>query len=504
MLRPSFSRLLRTLLLGAGLACGADPVLPADVPLPALSDIGGPEAILLRFAGDGGLAQAYRWPALDRTVWTSADAVPVIREILAFDDGGGLVALQDTAGHAVRLDLRTGRVHQGTLVLEHATSADGWSTFGIVGGRVVRATPSGLWRGPSRRADTLLATPSGDIVLVRHSDVDSRFVRLRPPNAAIIDSLVLPRMTAAVRTSNGDRWYVQTAEGTIAVEARSFARGEAPPADAPRALVVTPSGDRVITLSADGLELDIWERYSGDVATSIRLANSASALRMDPLGRFVLLRDERSDSVRVLSIPLAGIVRALPGQWRDDLPVVAPDGTVLLLDDGDVVAREVRSGEERGRVRGGGADRWLIVRWDGFRPRDRALDAPVEFAAETPADSAAEAEAIDSILAVSARSISADSLIGAARGDTTALVEDDSSAAASGYTLAFASLLSESRARAVAARIRVDGRAPRVVVGSRDGVAIFRVVSGPFPTREAAEDAGRRSGVSFWVFAGLP
>ena len=105
---------------------------------------------------------------------------------------------------------------------------------------------------------------------------------------------------------------------------------------------------------------------------------------------------------------------------------------------------------------------------------------------------------------MSARSISAASLIGAARGDTTALGEDDSSAAASGYTLAFASLLSESRARAVAARIRVDGRAPRVVVGSRDGVAIFRVVSGPFPTREAAEDAGRRSGVSFWVFAGLP
>lgn len=504
MLTRPLARVLRTIALATGLACGADPVLPPDVSLPELSDIGGPEAILLRLAGDGGLAEAYRWPALDSAVWSSADPLPVVREILAFDDGGGLVALLDTAGHAVRLDLRTGRVRRGERALEHATSADGWSTFGMVEGRVVRETPSGFWRGPSRRADTLLATPSGEIILVRHSDVDSRFVRLRPPDSDVVDSVVLPRVTAAVRTVNGDRWYVQTAEGTIAIEARTFARSAAPPADAPRALVVTPSGDRVITLSADGLEVDIWERYSGNVARTIKLAQSASALRMDPLGRFVLLRDELADTVRVMSIPLEGIVGALPGAWRDDLPLVAPDGTVLLLDEGDVVAREVRSGAERGRVAGGAADRGMMVRWDGFRPRDSRLDTPVEFARETPADSAAEAEAIDSILAISARGISADSLIGAARADTTALVQDDSSAAASGYTLAFASLLSESRARALAGRIRVDGRPPRVVVGTRDGVSIYRVVSGPYPTREAAEEAGRRSGVSFWVFAGLP
>jgi cell division septation protein DedD len=500
--------------LAGGVACGADPVLPPDTVLPELTDVGGPEAILLRMPGDGGLATAYRWPALDTSIWTSADELPVVRTVFAFDDGGGLLALQDTAGHAVRLDLRTGRVFTGKEVLTHATSADGWSTFGMVEGRVVRTTPSGLWRGPSRRADTLLATPSGEIVLVRHTDMDSRFVRLRPPNSEVIDSVVLPRVTSVVRNINGDRWYVQTAEGTIAIEARSFARGDAPPEDAPRSLVITPSGDRVVTLSADGLELSIWERYSGKVADKLRLARSASSLRMDPLGRFVLLRDELADSVQVLSIPLAGIVGTLPGEWRDDLPLVAPDGTILLLDGDDVVAREVRTGTERGRVMGGGTDRWMMVRWDGFRPRDSRLDAPVQFAAETPADSAAEAEAIDSLLAASSRSFAPESAATVARvpataavitaQDTATVAADDTAAAAAGYTLAFASLLSESRARALAARIRVDGRAPRVVVGSRDGVAIYRVVSGPFPTRDAAEAAGKRSGVSFWVFAGLP
>jgi hypothetical protein len=501
----------RSLLARTGLAlallsaaCGPDAALPPETPLPDLPSTGGPEAILLRFAGSGGLVEAYRWPDLAGSIWTSADRVPQVRAILGFDDGGGLLAYQDTAGFAGRLDLRTGRVFRSDSVITAATSADGWSTFGLMGGRVVRLTPSGLWRGPATSASDLLAIPGGDVVLLRHSDIDTRLVRLRPPGNAPIDSLTIPRVTAVVRNMNGDRWYVQTAEGTIAVETRSFVRGAAPPEDTPRALVATPSGDRVATLSADGLQLAIWERYGDRIAETITLARSAADLRMDPLGRFLLVRDDSSDLVHVVSVPLAGLVTTLTSPWRDDLPAVAPDGSLLLIEGADVVVRGVRSDSIRARVRAGAKDRWLVVRWDGFRPRDRSLDTPVSFAIETPADSAAEAEAIDSILAITSRAMSGDSLTSIALADSAPPVTDDSALAAAGYTLAFASLLSESRARALAARIRVDGRTPRVVVASRDGVAIYRVVSGPFPTREAAEAAGRRSGVSFWVFAGLP
>ncbi len=505
MTLPLLARALVLSGIAAGLGCGAaDQPIPRETALPELTNHGGPEAILLRLAGRGGLAGAYRWPDLESAIWTAADRLPPVRQILAFDDGGGILAVQDSGGRAARLDLRTGRVFSSEQTIASATSADGWSTFGVDGGRIIRFTPSGVWRGPSLRADTLLAIPGGDVVLVQHSDVDSRFIRLRPPGAAPVDSVMLPRVTSVVRNTNGDRWYVQTAEGTIAVETRTFARGEAPPEDSPRALVSTPSGDRVITLSADGFQISIWERYSGRVAKSITLASSASDLRMDALGRFVLIRDELGESVHVLSVPLAGLIGTLAGEWRDDLPVVTPDGSVLMVRERDVVVLDVRSGEVRARVAGGAADRWLFVRWDGFRPRDRSLDTPVSFAIETPADSAAEAEAIDSLLAIGARGMAAESLATIARATAGPPATDDSAAGAAGYTLAFASLLSESRARALAARIRVDGRSPRVVVGSRDGIAIYRVVSGPFTTREAAEAAGRRSGVSYWVFAGLP
>lgn len=491
-------------LLLALAACGPDPVLPPDTTLPDLPRRGGAEAVLLRLPVDGGTASAYRWPTVDSAVWRAADPLPVLGTVLAFDPEGGLVALTDSAGRPGRLDLRTGRVFVTETRVTAASSADGWTTYGLVDGRVLRVTPSGVWRGPARRADELLPLASGEVVLVEHSDLDTRLVRLRPPATAPIDSVTLPRVLRSLRTPNGDRWYLETAEGLRAVETRSFALGEAPDEEAPRALAVTPSGDRVVTLDADGLRLRIWERYSGRTAASLTLAAPASALRMDPLGRFVLVRDAASDSVRVLSLPLAAMAGVVASGWRADLPVVTPEGGVLGLSGADVVWRDARTGVARATIAGGARDRWLLVPWDGFRPRDRSLDAPVVFEPATPADSAAEAEAIDSLLAVSTREALSDTASLAALGRAGEGPPPDSAVSANGYTLAFAALLSESRARALAERIRVDGRAPRVVAGTRDGVAVFRVVAGPFPTREAAEAAGRRTGVSYWVFAGLP
>jgi cell division septation protein DedD len=495
------------LALAVAAACGADPVLPPDTVLPDLPNTVGADAILLRLPARGGLATAYQWPRVDSVLWTAADPLPPLRSLLAFDGAGGIVAVQDTAGRAGRLDLRTGRVAAGEQVLASAASADGWSTVGLVEGRLHRWTPSGLWRGPSERADEVLPLPNGDVILVRHSDADSRLLRVRPPSSAIVDSVVVPRIMRATRTTNGDRWYLESAEGVIAVESRSFARGEAPPEDSPRALVVSPSGDRVITLSADGSDLRIWDRYADRTLAKLALAASAVDLRMDPLGRFVLIQREGVDSILVLSLPLAAPIGVIPSTWQADLPAVTPDGSILTREGADVVVRAPQTGAERARIRGGAVDLWTIVRWDGFRPRDRSLDAPVTFASLSPADSAAEAEAIDSLLAISAREAldaGGESLRDLARASDVPPPVDDSAAAAAGYTLAFASLLSESRARALAERIRVDGRSPRVVVSSREGVSIFRVVIGPFPTRDAAEAAGRRSGVSFWVFAGLP
>jgi hypothetical protein len=38
----------------------------------------------------------------------------------------------------------------------------------------------------------------------------------------------------------------------------------------------------------------------------------------------------------------------------------------------------------------------------------------------------------------------------------------------------------------------------------RDGVTVFRVVLGPFDSRQEAERAGMLSRMSYWVFEGAP
>jgi cell division septation protein DedD len=72
------------------------------------------------------------------------------------------------------------------------------------------------------------------------------------------------------------------------------------------------------------------------------------------------------------------------------------------------------------------------------------------------------------------------------------------------WTVSFATLLSEERARDLSTRIRVDGRTARVIAGNRDGIPIWRVVLGPFNTRDAAERAGMASRLPYWVFEGAP
>jgi len=50
----------------------------------------------------------------------------------------------------------------------------------------------------------------------------------------------------------------------------------------------------------------------------------------------------------------------------------------------------------------------------------------------------------------------------------------------------------------------VNGRGARVVTGIVSGTTVYRIVVGPFPTRDEAEQAGRASGQNFVIYAGSP
>jgi septal ring-binding cell division protein DamX len=227
------------------------------------------------------------------------------------------------------------------------------------------------------------------------------------------------------------------------------------------------------------------DRYQERVASSIDVGRNIAELRVDPLGRYLLARPEGRDSAVVIALATNRVIGALPTAWRGDLPFVAPDGGVALAQGVDVIIADGETLKPTVRVRNGAADFWFPFQWTGFRPRAATLDQPVEFAGP-PVDSMRK----DST----------------APADSAARGAADSSAhrAAGGFTVSFAALLSADKARDLAASIHVGSEAARVVTSVRDGATIYRVVLGPYTTRDDAERVGRESKQSYWVYEGGP
>jgi cell division septation protein DedD len=274
--------------------------------------------------------------------------------------------------------------------------------------------------------------------------------------------------------------------------------------DPVQALATSPSGDRVFVLAGDREAVRVIDRFTGDIVARVKLPGAGTALRSDPLGR-VLLVQGAADSVWLVDVGTSSFVGTLRSAWRADLPAVLPDGAVALVQ-GDSIT--LASSLDRGVVRSMPAvasQVWYPMRWNGFRPRARGIDEPVRFRGSG-----------DNPRSVGAPSLGGDSLapgasVPGAAGDSaareSARTSEPSPNAASpspGFTVQFAAVLSEEIAREAAAAVQVDGRTPRITSTVRDGRTVYRVVLGPFPTREEAERVGRASGRSYWVFEGAP
>jgi cell division septation protein DedD len=151
-------------------------------------------------------------------------------------------------------------------------------------------------------------------------------------------------------------------------------------------------------------------------------------------------------------------------------------------------------------VAGGARDFWYFFAWDGFRPRAQGLDQPVTF----PGDSAVA----DSATASSTASSTSPSVPQPTGSDTAQRAANPNTATpnppSTGFTVSFAALLSEEKAQQLASSIKVNGSDAHVVSTTTAGSPIFRVVMGPFATREEADRIGRASKRQYWIYEGSP
>lgn len=508
MSSPHPSRLLTSACLCAVAAVSSCSRSDSDGPL-TKGTFAGPDPIVVRVARKGGKARAYRYPAVDSAVWTSEQNVPVASTLLAFDHENGLLAYTDSAGMAGWIDLRLGSVRPATRKrVTFATTADGWSLFGVSGkSDIVRFTPTGDWTlsVKNRVISDLLPQQDGTL-LVLFDDGDSKtlVMRVRPPDTRWLDSLELERPERVARTDIGDRVYFAVGRQLRAISTRNLQQaanvrvsGEI------SAIAPTPSGDRLYVISQSSA-IDVVDRYSGEVVSRVQVPGVVTDLRMDGLGRYVLARSALGDTTWVVSTGSNRYLGAIAGSWRGDLPAVGVDGAIATVRGADVSFVDPTTMKEVGRAKGAASDVWYFMLWNGFRPRAQGIDQPVQFSWRGQ----------DSVMAAALGDTGRIAFVGAAadsarRAAAVVATRIDSARppappASTSWTVSFAVVLSEERARSVASEIVVDGEKAHVVPGRSGETPVFRVVLGPYRTRADAERVGRAAGRQYWVYDGVP
>ena len=177
---------------------------------------------------------------------------------------------------------------------------------------------------------------------------------------------------------------------------------------------------------------------------------------------------------------------------NDAWMVVTPEGQLATLDAKDVVMVDPQKLTARSTIANGGKDFWYFFAWDGFKPRAQGLDQPVTFPSDSIRDSTASSTS------------STTPTTNAATDTARPPAPITPAAPTSGFTVSFAALLSQDKADQLASTIRVGGTAAHVVSTSTAGSPIYRVVLGPFATRDEAERIGRASKRDFWIYEGSP
>jgi sporulation related protein len=484
-------------------ACGSpDRPAPADTHDAVSANLrNGPDALVLRVPREGGLARVHAYPEVDSIVWTSAQPAPAVDQVLGFDAEAGLASFVDRAGVPGHIDFRLGDVRRAARRLKLASpiSADGYTVFGVTSdGSVVRYSPTGNWSfKPPRPARAAFPQPDGSLIVLAGAPREAVLWKVFPPETELLDTAAVPDVQRTLRTQVGDRLYFAVDGGGLAgvrTKTLDVVVRDVPLEGPVEALVATPSGDRVYVLTKDTKGVRVYDRYRERMATTIELPARPSDLRMDPVGRYLLVRAADGDSAWVVALGTDRLIGAVQTAWRNDLPFVGLDGSIITTVGRDVVVVNPSTLHVTHRVPGGAGDFWYPFRWAGFRQQD-ALGGPL----------AADSVRSDSTLARADTSVANAASAGGVRPDSgVAGVDTAPRHATVGFIVSFAALLSEERAREAAEQIRVGDERARVQPTPRDGSTIYRVILGPYPSRDHAERVGRASGQPYWVYEAQP
>jgi hypothetical protein len=414
--------------------------------------------VAIRLAAQGGTPRLYRLPRLVELPGALRGRLPAIDRIVGLDVESEFLFVATANQELLSLDLGSGRVDTvATAIAQTALGPDG-TLYAVDAKRRVVSL--------SRRTRFTWPRPLDGLPRDLFGSTDQRLVAVIPQDPprlliAAADQPPAVREIAAGGDVAATRWGDLVAVASDSGVALYDPLGRRDPtfvplADQPRALAFSPSGHRIYVARRGALGLAVIDRYERRELDGVALPGPAAALRLDPLGRWLLARPTVGDSAWIVDLPIKRHTGGIATTWHADLPAVSPDGVLLYRRGDDVVALRPDSLTETGHVDRGAADLWVLSAW---LPRGSGLTG----------QASVDALAADTV---------------GAEGPLYVQVSTSQNPDWSGR-------LAQDLARAGLAASVLPPQGPD------DG---YRVVLGPYATRAQAEATGRKLGRPFWIY----
>ena len=410
----------------------------------------------IRLPAKGGTPQLYRLPRLTAVDGILKGKVPAVERVVGLDPESEFLFVQTAKHELLALDLGSGRVDTVALAVAQAALGPDGTLYAV---DTLRHVISLARRTRFAWPQTLTALPR-DLF----GATDQHLVGVIPQDRLLIASADQPatvRPIAAGGDVAASRWGDLVAVASDSGVAFYDPLGRREPSfvrlpDAPRALAFSPSGHRIYIARRTVPGLAVLDRYERKELDGIALPGPVAALRLDPLGRWLLARPSAGDSAWIVDLPIKRQTGMVPTEWQSDLPAISPDGMLIYRRGKDVIAARPDSVTDVGKVTNGAADRWVLTTWI---PRG----VPATTVAAASSDTAGGA---------------------GAEGPLYVQVSTSQNPDWSGH-------LADDLTRA--------GLNARVLPPQHpdDG---YRVVLGPYATRDQAEATGRRLGRPFWIY----
>jgi len=429
-----------------------------------------PPTTLLRLRRAGGLPALYRAGDLTELPWAGRERLPSVQQIVGFDLDQVLAYAIDSTRGLEALDLATGTHRELTERVRGAVLGPEGTLWvvddkdGVV--RIRHRLPQATGVKLAASPVALYGTSDRQLISIEGGDT-ARAVVIGESEAGI--STVLPT-TRTAASPWGDLLAIADPAGIELWAPRGGVETrEVRMSGTPTSVRFSASGHRLY-VGREASGLGVIDRYGGSRLRDIDLPGPATALRVAPYGGWLLAR-ATDDSVWIVDLSTNRYVGTVTTSWERDLPTVVGDAALLVRKDGDVVALDLHGGDlkELGRLKGGARDLYLPVPWspEASRTQERIAAADSQASAAKPTAVEAGVEPVERPGGIVYLQVS--------RSQNPAWAQE------------------------LAGTIRDEGF-PATVLQPRAGEEAYRVVVGPYPSREAAESAGRRLGRPSFIF----